>query len=298
MPSKESLAAQDIWNMDETGFRIGIGKDHLVVTKRKRAHYFGLPENRESATAVEAISAGGRVIPPFLILSGEVHMARFYRQSELPDEAVLAVTATGFSNDRLALEWIKHFHQYTKDLAIGTHRLLILDGHGSHHTIEFIQFCDDNHITSYRQINKLAGRLEATIDEFEDISAPTRELLGRFIKGSLVNAAELLQTRQGLSRTKAAEHLNRMRRAGRNQRLQLGGVLTVAEGRKMALEKDLEAEERVVKAVAAAEARRRKALFRRYTAAAARARAWRTRSKVLGPLEIVDSEGRRCVRKE
>jgi phosphoglycolate phosphatase-like HAD superfamily hydrolase len=49
---------EDIWNMDETGFRIGMGKDQLIVTKRKRAHYFGIAENRESATAIEAISAG------------------------------------------------------------------------------------------------------------------------------------------------------------------------------------------------------------------------------------------------
>jgi hypothetical protein len=45
--------------MDETGFQIGVGKDQMVVTKRRRAHYFSLPTNRESATAVEAISAAG-----------------------------------------------------------------------------------------------------------------------------------------------------------------------------------------------------------------------------------------------
>ncbi|KXX73119.1 Jerky protein [Madurella mycetomatis] len=54
---EEGIVAEDIWNMDETGFRIGIGKDQLVVTKRRRTHYLGIPENRESATAIEAISA-------------------------------------------------------------------------------------------------------------------------------------------------------------------------------------------------------------------------------------------------
>jgi site-specific DNA-cytosine methylase len=48
-----SILPDDIYNMDETGFRIGMGKDQLIVTKRKRVHYFGLPENRESATAIE-----------------------------------------------------------------------------------------------------------------------------------------------------------------------------------------------------------------------------------------------------
>ena len=52
------IVADDIWNI-EMGFQIGVGKDQMVVTKRKRAHYFSLPTNRESATAVEAISAAG-----------------------------------------------------------------------------------------------------------------------------------------------------------------------------------------------------------------------------------------------
>ncbi len=57
--AKEGILAEDIWNMDETGFQLGIGKDHLIITKRKKAHFFGLLENRESAIAIEAISAGG-----------------------------------------------------------------------------------------------------------------------------------------------------------------------------------------------------------------------------------------------
>ena len=69
---RDGILPDDTWNMDETGFRIGVGKDQLIVTKRKRAHYFGILENRESATAIEAISAGGQYIPAFLILAGQV----------------------------------------------------------------------------------------------------------------------------------------------------------------------------------------------------------------------------------
>jgi len=36
---KHGIQPTDIWNMDETGFRIGMGKDQMIVTKRKRAHY-------------------------------------------------------------------------------------------------------------------------------------------------------------------------------------------------------------------------------------------------------------------
>jgi hypothetical protein len=38
------------------------------------------------------------------------------------------------------------FHKYTKDRTVGTHRLLVLDGHGSHVNPEFDRFCIDYQI--------------------------------------------------------------------------------------------------------------------------------------------------------
>ncbi|KJZ68221.1 hypothetical protein HIM_12386 [Hirsutella minnesotensis 3608] len=77
---QEGIQPDDIWNMDETGFRVGVGKDQLIVTKRKRSHYFSIPENRESATLIEAISAARRFTPAFIILAGQNHMANWYHQ--------------------------------------------------------------------------------------------------------------------------------------------------------------------------------------------------------------------------
>jgi hypothetical protein len=69
---EEGILPDDIYNMDETGFRIGMGKDQLIITKQKRTHYFDLPKNKESATAIECISAAREFVPLFLILSGTV----------------------------------------------------------------------------------------------------------------------------------------------------------------------------------------------------------------------------------
>ena len=38
---KYGILNQDIWNMDETGFCIGVGRDQLVITKQKRQLYLG-----------------------------------------------------------------------------------------------------------------------------------------------------------------------------------------------------------------------------------------------------------------
>lgn len=120
--------------MDETGFRIGMGKDQLVVTKRKRTHYFAIPENRESATCIEAISAAGQYCPAFIIMTGQLHMSNWYRVNELNPETRIATAATGYSNDRLSFEWLKHWDEHSRKSQKGRKRLLIFDGHGSHHT--------------------------------------------------------------------------------------------------------------------------------------------------------------------
>ena len=48
--------------------------------------------------------------------------------------------------NELGLEWIKHFDEYTKAQTIGCYRLLILDGHASHHSTDFELYCKDSKI--------------------------------------------------------------------------------------------------------------------------------------------------------
>jgi hypothetical protein len=146
---EEDILANDIWNMDETGFRICVGRKQLVITKKKRNAYFALPENRESATAIEAISGGGEVCPAFIVLAGQLHMSRWYMTEPLDSNTAIAVNPSGYSNDLFAIEWIRHFDKHTKAGAYGRKRLLIVDGYGLYHTKEFIQYCRDNGIIPF-----------------------------------------------------------------------------------------------------------------------------------------------------
>lgn len=47
------------------------------------------------------------------------------------------------------MKWIAHFNKNTKDNVTGTKRLLIVDGHGSHHTKQFIGYCLENDIIPF-----------------------------------------------------------------------------------------------------------------------------------------------------
>ena len=54
------IQTEDMYNYDETGFRVGVGRAHKVITRLKsRRLYLSDPDNRESVTSVETIGADG-----------------------------------------------------------------------------------------------------------------------------------------------------------------------------------------------------------------------------------------------
>jgi hypothetical protein len=59
---------------------------------------------------------------------------------------VIALSDNGWTNNELGVEWLKHFNAYTKTRVVGARRLLILDGHESHHSLEFQELCKENNI--------------------------------------------------------------------------------------------------------------------------------------------------------
>ena len=52
--------SSDVWNMNESGFMVGMEKNQKVIMKDPpQKLYLGSSTNRELVTVVEAISAGG-----------------------------------------------------------------------------------------------------------------------------------------------------------------------------------------------------------------------------------------------
>ncbi|USP77769.1 hypothetical protein yc1106_05043 [Curvularia clavata] len=104
------IPPSDIWNFDETGFRIGIGKDQWVVTfEPRRRVYLPTPDNRISLTVTECVNAAGHAIPPMIIVEGDALLERYF--TDLPDNCLIAHSDSGYTNDQLSLEWVKHFVQ-------------------------------------------------------------------------------------------------------------------------------------------------------------------------------------------
>jgi hypothetical protein len=76
-----------------------------------------------------------------------MHQSTWYQGLGLPPDWSIATSENGWTNNEIGLWWLeKVFDKYTKDRVRGTHRLLILDGHGSHATPAFDQYCIEHSI--------------------------------------------------------------------------------------------------------------------------------------------------------
>ena len=111
---EKGIQAEDCYNMDKTGFQIGIGKDQWSITKdRDRPLYLLSANNWDLITAVECVSAAGNVISLMLILPDVLHQQAWFTNINIDDDYLLATSSTGYSNDVLNAEWIRHFHTQT-----------------------------------------------------------------------------------------------------------------------------------------------------------------------------------------
>jgi hypothetical protein len=139
------------YNMDEKGFAIGkVSKSKRVFDRslyeHKQAQQAIQDGNREWITLLATICGDGSVLPPGIIFAAESQSIQSTWVDEIDAEkhsVFLTVSPSGWTNDDVALGWLQQvFDRCTKEKAGRKHRLLILDGHGSHLTMRFIAYCD------------------------------------------------------------------------------------------------------------------------------------------------------------
>jgi hypothetical protein len=139
---KYSIHPHDTWNFDETGYRIGMARsDWVIAVDPTRTIYSKCPNNRELLTAVECINGNGGEIPPFLVVTGTNILAPWFA-NDLDPHVAVTTSESGFCNDWISLQWIKHFERYSRRGQQGKWRMLIMDGYGSHDTFEFLEYCE------------------------------------------------------------------------------------------------------------------------------------------------------------
>ena len=143
--------------MDEKGFLIGVLRQ-LQRVYSKEAFNKGLLSaagqdgNREWITCIASICMDGTWIPPTLIYQAQPGTVMDWWVEELDEvkhKVHFALSPTGWTNNDLGYEWLTTiFDRYTKQKARQgrDYRMLILDGHGSHINMQFLNWCHEHRI--------------------------------------------------------------------------------------------------------------------------------------------------------
>ena len=148
--AKYGINDADIYKFDETGFMMGVISTAMVVTSsegRAKAKKIQ-PGNREWVTVIQGVNSQGWNVPPFVVVAGKNHLASWYQNSGFPPDWIISVTDNGWTTNEKGMDWIRHFEKHTKPRTIGAYRLLILDGHESHHSDEFEEYCKEHNIVT------------------------------------------------------------------------------------------------------------------------------------------------------
>ena len=81
-------------------------------------------------------------------MARKTHLRTWYEDSPFPPDWRIAVTENGWTTNERGLEWIQHFNHHISSRTKGTYRLLVLDGHESHHSVEFELYAKENNIVT------------------------------------------------------------------------------------------------------------------------------------------------------
>jgi 4-hydroxybenzoate polyprenyltransferase len=149
LPAIKSIKPENRWNMDEAGIMEGQGENGLVVgSVDRRIIQKKQPGSKAWTSFIECISAIGKALRPLVIFKGKSVQQQWFPVG-LKDYIGWEFTATdnGWTSDATALEWLKKvFLPQSAPTNPSDARLLILDGHGSHETTDFMWECYSNNI--------------------------------------------------------------------------------------------------------------------------------------------------------
>lgn len=90
----------------------------------------------KQVTIIETISTTGGVLKPMVIYIGQEPEDHWFPPSETAPNWVFGFSSSGWTNNELALIWLRQIF-IPNTIRAGKRRLLIIDGHKSHETGRF-----------------------------------------------------------------------------------------------------------------------------------------------------------------
>lgn len=145
-----SVVPGNVYNMDETGVMLSmLGSVKVLVGKDNRQNNRGAGVKRTMVTAIECISADGRALLPLIIWPASTHRSNWTTHKTPGWHYVYS--ENGYNDSKISLEWLTRvFDPQTRERANGKPRVLVVDGFGTHETLEVLEFCpgEQHHVVS------------------------------------------------------------------------------------------------------------------------------------------------------
>jgi hypothetical protein len=144
-----------IFNMDEKGFLLGIlGRLKRIFSKRQYERGGVISSlqdgSREWITVLACICSDGTPLSPSLIFQSAAGalQSSWVEAIDLNKHSVFVTSSpSGWTNNDIGLAWLKEvFERETARYARTGYRLLIVDGHSSHVTMDFLDYCNNHRI--------------------------------------------------------------------------------------------------------------------------------------------------------
>ncbi|KAJ6260168.1 hypothetical protein Dda_4391 [Drechslerella dactyloides] len=131
------IADDDIYNYDETGYAMA------------KALSLGTANGQQFIQAIGA--EGGATAAIYLALAGQYHLASWYTSTQATKQTGVVVRFQRqrpgrTTNEARLYSGLEHFNEFTARRCKSDYRLLVLDGHESHHSAAFELYCQEHKI--------------------------------------------------------------------------------------------------------------------------------------------------------
>lgn len=105
--NKYGIAPRNTYNLDETGFLLGIGAEVKRITREIRHNpQFKEAINRESYSVIESICTDGFNVTPLIIFKGKNTLAGWFKNKKNV-EYWYGHAIHGYNNSQLCLKYLK-----------------------------------------------------------------------------------------------------------------------------------------------------------------------------------------------
>ncbi|KAI0991083.1 hypothetical protein K3495_g17104, partial [Podosphaera aphanis] len=131
--------------MDETGIALGVCNNSKVIASScKKKAYVKSPETREWVSIIEAVSADGRKLRCLVIFKGKNPQTTWFPSESVPNW-FYTTSENGWTTKAIGNEWLKTVF-IPAACSNDRTKLLVVDAHGSHTDLEFMQLCKKHKI--------------------------------------------------------------------------------------------------------------------------------------------------------